>query len=154
MVKEQALEIWDFWSSSQRRCCGARPTPSPSPWPSSSPTRGDERGTWGTGHVIVARARYVPNEKSGFFDHALRSILDHQLELFNVFTLPGSGEGGKRMEERREKETGSRPFAARAEAYKCSFQQNVCDQPRVGLPIMPVAALVGAGLEPALIACP
>ena len=58
------------------------------------------------------------------------------------------------MEERREKETGPRPFAARAEAYKCSFQQNVCDRPRVGLPIMPVAALVGAGLEPALIACP
>jgi hypothetical protein len=69
--------------------------------------RGNE-GDWrkrtlATPHVIVARARYVPNQKSGILDQALRSILGHQLELFNVFTLPGSGEGGERVEKREKK---------------------------------------------------
>jgi hypothetical protein len=47
--------------------------PSPSPWPTSSPLRGEEVGTWEAGaneywqpSNMVAQARYVPDEKSGF----------------------------------------------------------------------------------------
>ncbi len=67
------------WHRFQRRCYRARQAPSPSPCPLSSSTRGEERETergWRESmlvlpHAMVARVRCVPNEKSGFFGHAL-----------------------------------------------------------------------------------